>query len=76
METEVKKVESCLRKIFLSASDIYVDPMTKECEVKVSVDEYEGEIDHHIIEDKIKLKMVDFNDTFPYKYVFSYKPMV
>ncbi len=73
MENEVSRVKNCLRGIFTSASDIYVDPDIKECEVKVSGDEYQGEIFERLVGDNVYLEMVDFCDTYPYKYVFSYK---
>ncbi len=72
MKTEIKQVEGCLKNLFETASDIFVDTQTKECEVKISVDDYQGEIDHTLIENKIRLKMVDYCDTYPFKYVFSY----
>ncbi|MCF8228963.1 MAG: hypothetical protein K9G58_02255 [Bacteroidales bacterium] len=73
IDFEKKQVETCLKRVFQTASDVFIDPGTKECEVKVSIDEYQGEIEHQIIENKVKLKMVDFCDTYPFKYVFSYK---
>lgn len=75
METEINQVKGCLKGIFQSASDIFVDPQTKECEVKISIDDYQGEINHHLIENNIKLLMVDYCDVYPFKYVFSYRKM-
>jgi len=72
MEQVKKQVESTLRNFFQTASNIYVDPETQECEVTVSIDEYQGELDGHYIENGVHLKMVDFCDTYPYKYVFSF----
>jgi hypothetical protein len=72
MESEILRVTKCLKSTFVSASDIFVDTFLQECEVKVSVDEFEGEIDRRIFGNGVKLDMVDFNDIYPYKYVFSY----
>lgn len=72
MNTEIKQVEGCLKNLFESATDIFVDTQSKECEVKISVDDYLGEFDNTLIDNKVKLKMVDFCDTYPFKYVFSY----
>ena len=72
MDSEISKVEQSLRKSFASASNIFVDPETKECEVTISVDDYEGEIKGHLIENGVKLKMVDYCDVYPFKYVFNY----
>ena len=57
----------------MTANDIFVDPDQHECEVKVSVDEFEGEITRHLYGHGVKLNMVDFSDTYPFKYVFSYR---
>jgi hypothetical protein len=75
METEVVKVKKCLEGTFITASDIYIDTRMRECEVKVSVDEFEGEIIRKIYGNGIKLDMVDFSDIYPFKYVFSYQPV-
>ena len=72
MHAEIPQVEKCLRQAFSSANDIFIDPLSKECETKISVDEYEGEFDHYIIRNKVRLKLIDYNDTYPFKYVFSY----
>ncbi|MBU2650173.1 MAG: hypothetical protein KKA81_04500 [Bacteroidetes bacterium] len=72
MEDEAQQVIRCLQAAFASASDIYVDTELKECEAKVSVDDFRGEISGKFSEMGITLEMVDFCDTFPYKYVFSY----
>lgn len=72
MEQEENMVVKCLKNTFPSASDIFVDTTLKECEVKVSVDDYQGEIPGKISDNGIILEMVDFCDVFPYKYVFSY----
>jgi len=73
METEIKQVEQCLREAFASASNIYVDPQTAECEVFISVDDYHGELDEAIYQNGVLLKMVDYCDTYPFKYIFNYK---
>lgn len=72
MEKEITKVKECLQRTFKSASDIFIDPSSGECEVKVSVDEFEGEISRRLFSNGVKLSMVDYNDTYPFKYVFSY----
>ena len=72
METEAEKVRECLQGTFISASDIFIDTSVRECEVKVSVDEFEGEIVRKIYGNGVKLDMVDFSDIYPFKYVFSY----
>jgi hypothetical protein len=73
METEIAVVETGLKKLFQSASDIFIDPHLKECEVKVSVDEFQGEITGRIFENGVQYNMVDYCDIYPFKYVFSYK---
>jgi hypothetical protein len=75
METEITRVTKCLEGNFISASDIFVDTNVKECEVKVSVDEFEGEIIRKLYGNGMKLDMVDFSDIYPFKYVFSYRPV-
>jgi hypothetical protein len=73
METEKTVIESGLRSLFATASDIFIDPSIKECEVKISVDEFQGEILGNLYESGIRFNMVDYCDTYPFKYVFSYK---
>lgn len=73
MNTEVTKVTDSLRKIFETASDIYVDTKTKECEAKISVDEFQGEITGKLFESGVQFIMVDYWDTLPFKYVFQYR---
>ncbi len=73
METEIQQVEKSLRDTFQTASNIYVDTHTRECEVFISVDEYQGEISHVILTNGVILRMVDYCDTYPFKYVFNYK---
>lgn len=73
LETEQLEVEKRLRNLFASANDIYIDPIMKECEVKVDVEEFNGQIKREIFEDSISLVMVDYSDIFPYKYVFQYR---
>jgi hypothetical protein len=72
MSTEVKQVEQSLRKAFATATDIYIDPVSKECEVTVSIDDFQGEIMEHLFENGVSLKMVDYCDAYPFKYVFNY----
>jgi hypothetical protein len=73
MVTEVNKVEESLRKSFISASNIYVDTNAKACEVTISIDEYQGEIQGKLFENGVSLEMIDYCDVYPYKYVFEYK---
>lgn len=73
MSAEVIKVSESLRRLFTTASDIFVDPRTKECEVKISVDEFQGEIREKLFENGIHFQMVDFWDNYPFKYVFQYQ---
>lgn len=72
MATEIEQVEHGLRMAFASASNIYVDTNTSECEVFISVDDFQGEIDSTIYTEGVYLKMVDYCDTYPYKYIFNY----
>ncbi len=73
MTTEKQQISKVLRKLFESASDIYVDTKIKECEVRVDIDEFQGEINGRLHEGNVWLEMVDYIDIYPYKYVFSYK---
>ena len=73
MNSEVYKVASSLRNSFESASNIFVDPVNKECEVTVSVDDFQGEIYGFLINNGVKLQMIDYSDILPFKYVFKYK---
>lgn len=75
MDTEENRVLGCIHGTFTSASDIFVDTNAQECEVKVSVDEFEGEINRKIMGNGVKLLMVNYSDVYPYKYVFSYSMM-
>lgn len=43
MESELRSVKNTLKYSFISASNIYIDQNTKECEVTLDVDEYHGE---------------------------------
>ncbi len=72
MTSEINKVEKSLKGSFHSASNIYVDPISKECEVTISIDDFQGEIEERLYENGVFLTMVDYCDTFPYKYVFNY----
>ena len=73
MNSEVTKVTDSLRKLFETASDIYVDTKTKECEARISVDEFRGEITDRLFEGGVQFLMVDYWDTYPFKYVFEYR---
>jgi len=70
---EQRYVLAGLKALFPSASDLYVDINHKECEIKVSVDEFQGEIRESLIGNYIRFTMVDYCDTYPYKYVFAYQ---
>jgi hypothetical protein len=72
MSTEENNVRYSLKKLFNSASDIFVDSDTKVCEVKISVDEFQGELREVLIDSGIRFQMVDFWDNYPFKYVFQY----
>ncbi|MBP7850152.1 MAG: hypothetical protein KA053_07750 [Lentimicrobiaceae bacterium] len=73
MEQEIGLVTNGLRSLFNSATDIFVDPLNKECEVKVSIDEYQGEFEGRLVSANIHYILVDYCDTYPFKYVFSYQ---
>lgn len=73
MNEETTLVTNSLKKLFSSASDIYVDTETKECEAKISVDEFRGEISGRLFESGVQFTMVDYWDTLPFKYIFEYK---
>jgi hypothetical protein len=73
MNSEILLVEQSLRRVFSTASDIYIDPVSKECEVTVSIDDFQGEIEGNLFENGVFFKMVDYCDIYPFKYVFNYK---
>lgn len=73
MNAEETRVTDSLRKLFVTASDIYVDTKNKECEAKISVDEFRGEITEKLFESGVQFTMVDYWDTLPFKYVFQYR---
>lgn len=73
MEIEKQKVETGLRRLFTSASNIFIDTDIKECEVRISIDEYQGELRDRLFENGMQFNMVDYCDIYPFKYVFSYK---
>lgn len=73
MNAEVEKVTDSLKKLFVTASDIYVDTENKECEAKISVDEFRGDITEKLFEGGVQFTMVDYWDTLPFKYVFEYR---
>lgn len=72
MNSEISKVKLSLKNSFQSASNIYVDSVNKECEVTVSMDDYQGAINGFIVNDDVKLKMIDYSDIYPFKYIFYY----
>lgn len=73
MKNEIKQVSKGLQGLFASAADIYINTDLKECEVQISVDEFRGEISERLVDSNVHFFMVDYWDTYPYKYVFSYK---
>ncbi len=73
MDTETTKVTNSLKKLFTTAFDIYVDTENKECETKIAVDEFRGDITERLIESGVQFWMVDYWDTLPFKYVFRYR---
>lgn len=73
MESELTDVANILKFSFKSASNIYIDQDTKECEVTLDVDDYHGELDGYLVGNGVALKMIDYSDVYPFKYVFSYK---
>jgi hypothetical protein len=72
---EIEIVTNALKNLFSSASDIYVDTAYRECELKVSAEDFQGEISSCLFENEIRFEMVDFWDNYPYKYVFGYHPV-
>lgn len=72
MEYEKLKVANSLKQTFSTAHNIYIDTVTKECEVSISVDDYEGESLQPFFEEGVKFHLVDYCDTYPFKYVFNY----
>ena len=40
---------------------------------KVSIDEYQGEFEGRLVSANIHYILVDYCDTYPFKYVFSYQ---
>lgn len=73
MNVEVEQVTNSLKKLFETASDVYVDTENKECEAKISVDEFRGEITSKLFEGGVQFTMIDYWDTLPFKYVFQYR---
>ena len=73
MIAELDRVNKSLKKLFPSAYDIFIDPLNKECELKISVDEFLGELTEKLVEDGIRFQMVDYWDVLPFKYVFEYQ---
>ena len=73
MNTEATKVSDSLRKLFPTASNIFVDTQNKECEVHISVDDFRGIINEKLFEDGVQFLMIDYWDNLPFKYIFEYK---
>lgn len=73
MESELNMVKNILRYSFKTASNIYIDRDTKECEVTLDMDEYHGELDGYIVGNGVSLRMIDYSDIYPFKYAFSYR---
>lgn len=67
------KIKKSLKKLFPTASQIFVDTAVKECSVIISIDDYQGQFEGFLFEDEVQYKMVDFNDNYPFKYVFAYQ---
>ncbi|MBN2174931.1 MAG: hypothetical protein JW731_12425 [Bacteroidales bacterium] len=72
MDQVVNQVVKTLKTVFQTASNIYVDPEARECEVTISIDEYQGELKDFFVENGVQLKMIDYCDVYPFKYVFSF----
>ncbi len=70
---EQVKIKKSLKKLFPSASQIFVDTSLKECSVLITIDDYHGQIEGYLFQDEILYQMVDYNDIVPFKYVFSYQ---
>ena len=73
MEAEILHIEKSLKGAFSSASNIFVDPVHKVCEVTISIDDFQGEHIGNLYEDGITFSMVDYCDVYPFKYVFNYE---
>jgi hypothetical protein len=73
MENEIQLVTQCLKNLFASASDIFVDPKTKECEVKISVEDFRGDITEQLFDSGYGFRMIDYWDNLPFKYIFEYR---
>jgi hypothetical protein len=73
MMDETYFIEFSLKKFFPSGYNIFVDTETKECEVYVSVDDYQGELETLVGDNGVKFNMVDLCDDYPFKYIFQYQ---
>ena len=73
MKNETYFIERSLKKFFSSGYNIFVDTESKECEVYISVDDYQGELEPLLCENGVKFNMVDLCDNYPFKYVFQYQ---
>ena len=70
---EQVKIKKSLKKLFPSASQIFVDTSVKECSVIITMDDYNGQLDGYLFQDEVQYQMVDYNDIVPFKYVFAYQ---
>jgi len=73
MDNEIQLVTQALKNLFSSASDIFVDPNTKECEVKISVEDFRGDITEQLFDSGFGFKVIDYWDNLPFKYIFEYR---
>jgi hypothetical protein len=73
MDNEIQLVTQALKNLFSSASDIFVDPNTKECEVKISVEDFRGDISEQLFDSGFGFKVIDYWDNLPFKYIFEYR---
>jgi hypothetical protein len=72
---EQVKVKKSLQKIFPSAHGFFADTDLRECSVMVSIDDFIGEPREKLFSDDVFFSVVDYNDIYPYKYVFAYQLM-
>ncbi len=73
MMNESVKVKKSLKKLFPSAHGFFIDSELKECSIIINADDYIGEPQEKLLSDNIFFSVIDFNDVFPYKYVFAYQ---
>jgi len=72
-KTEKENVTQSLKKMFPSAYNVFVDENVKYCEISISVDDFQGTISQKLTENGIQFEMIDYWDSYPFKYVFSYR---